>query len=94
MVSPRHRESLTGSFELGNGVAQGMGRIKVLSWNVEGLTELKEMEIVHYMFRFDIDICGMQEPESPGPMSTRPMVLLSSFQEALNKARSGLAWDS
>ena len=32
-----------------------------MSWNIEGLTVLKEMEIVQCMSRLDVDICCLQE---------------------------------
>ena len=32
-----------------------------MSWNIEGLSELKEMEIAQYMTQYEVDICCLQE---------------------------------
>ena len=80
MVSPHHRVSVTDNFELGNGVTQEKERITVLSWHIEGLTDLKEMEIVQYMSRFDIDICCLQHTTNHG-MVWRGIRYFSKTQE-------------
>ena len=38
-----------------------MSQLKIMSWNIEGLSLLKETEIIDYMFRFDVDVCCLQE---------------------------------
>ena len=32
-----------------------------MPWNIAGLSLLKEMDIVKYMSRFDMDVCCLQE---------------------------------
>ena len=49
------------NFGIGSGGARNISQFSIMSWNVEGLTELKEMEIVAYMTRFEIDVCCLQE---------------------------------
>ena len=38
-----------------------MSQLKIMSWNIEGLALLKETEMIDYMFRFDVDVCCLQE---------------------------------
>ena len=45
----------------GGGGVHNMSQFKLMSWNIEGLSEIKEMEIVDYMSRFGIDVCCLQE---------------------------------
>ena len=38
-----------------------MSQLNIMSWNIEGLSLLKETGIIDYMFRFDVDVCCLQE---------------------------------
>ena len=49
------------NFVNGGGGVHNMSQFKLMSWNIEGLSEFKEMETVDYMSRFGIDVCCLQE---------------------------------
>ena len=60
-VSLSRRGAAADSFVNGSGGVHNMSQFKIMSWNIEGLSELKENEIVEYMSRFEIDVCCLQE---------------------------------
>ena len=60
-VSPHSLGSATDSFEKGSGGVRNLSQLIFMSWNIEGLSLLKETGIIDYMFRFDVDVCCLQE---------------------------------
>ena len=60
-VSLSRRGAAADSFVNGSVGVHNMSQFKIMSSNIEGLSELKENEIVEYMSGFEIDVCCLQE---------------------------------
>ena len=51
-----NREAVWANFGAGSGDVHRMSQLKIMSCNVEALSELEEFEILDDMSRFDVDI--------------------------------------
>ena len=82
------------NFGIGSGGARNISQFSIMSWNVEGLTELKENgRFVAYMTRFEIDVCCLQETRKTKSDVYMSHVLFSSSPAALKTPPSGMVWD-